>query len=90
ERPITEEQLVHGGMKLLIEAPMTRTVREVKVKVGDHVELGTHLVTVEAMKMEHRLVAEGAGLVEEVRAHVEERVDMGQLLVRLSPSGGSE
>ena len=47
----------------LLQAPMPGTITRVRVAVGDHVEAGTLLITLEAMKMEHRLLAQQPGIV---------------------------
>ncbi|MFT4626415.1 MAG: acetyl/propionyl-CoA carboxylase alpha subunit [Myxococcota bacterium] len=64
-------------------APTPGTVTAVHVAVGDAVEAGDKLVTVEAMKMEHTLTAPDDGTVVEVRVEAGEAVDGGTLLVRL-------
>jgi Acetyl/propionyl-CoA carboxylase, alpha subunit len=46
-----------------VRSPMPGTVVAVDVRDGDRVEPGATLVTVEAMKMEHRLTAPAAGIV---------------------------
>jgi biotin carboxyl carrier protein len=66
-----------------IEAPMTGTVLDVLCAQGDEVEAGAPLVVVEAMKMEHRLVAPGAATVKSVDVSAGHLVDIGQILVRL-------
>lgn len=68
-----------------VEAPMTGTVRAVLCAAGDRVARGAPLLTVEAMKMEHRLSAPAESVVEEVMVGAGDRVDIGQLLVRLAP-----
>jgi acetyl-CoA/propionyl-CoA carboxylase biotin carboxyl carrier protein len=49
-----------------VTAPMPGTVTLVQVSLGDHVEAGTPLLVVEAMKMEHVLTAPVAGTVTEL------------------------
>ena len=65
-------------------APTPGTVVAVHVAVGDTVEPGQALVTLEAMKMEHRVTAPNAGDVEQLRVEVGDTVDEGELLVQLS------
>ncbi len=55
--------------------PVPGTVTMVNVAVGDHVGVGDCLVVLEAMKMEHRIIADVAGVVAEVRVVVGESVD---------------
>ncbi|MEY2958842.1 MAG: acyl-CoA carboxylase alpha chain [Actinomycetota bacterium] len=63
--------------------PLPGTVIAVHVAVGDRVEEGRLLMVVEAMKMEHKIVATAAATVTEVRFGVGDRVDSGDLLVAL-------
>ncbi len=64
-------------------APTPGKVTSVRVAVGDVVEKGALLLTLEAMKMEHRVVAPSAGRVVAVRAEPGAAVREGELLVRL-------
>jgi 3-methylcrotonyl-CoA carboxylase alpha subunit len=56
----------------------------VHVALGDHVQKGAALVTVEAMKMEHTLTAPYAGQVAKLAFKVSERVAAGAVLVELT------
>jgi len=69
-------------------APMPGNVRVVAVTVGQQVERGQTLVVMEAMKMEHTIVAPQAATVSEVRCTVGDQVDNGQILVVLEPLEG--
>lgn len=53
------------------------------VSVGDRVTKGQTLAVVEAMKMQHRHVADGDGVVKTVDATLNAQVSKGQLLVSL-------
>jgi len=64
-------------------APMPGVVRDVAVAVGDHVEEGSLLLVLEAMKMEHRLVAYAPGVVKELRVEVGQMVDPDAVLIVL-------
>jgi biotin carboxyl carrier protein len=66
-----------------LRAPMTGRVVQVAVTPGAAVREGDLLVTIEAMKMEFRLVAPEDGAVAEVRCREGERVELGDLLVVL-------
>jgi 3-methylcrotonyl-CoA carboxylase alpha subunit len=67
----------------LIEAPMPGLVREVFASVGQHVSMGDKLAILEAMKMEHSLLAARDGIVAEVLATAGDQVEAGAALVRL-------
>jgi propionyl-CoA carboxylase alpha chain len=62
-------------------APMPGAVVAVAVTAGEAVARGDLLVTVEAMKMEHRITAPFAGTVAEVRVTTGQQVDAAQVLV---------
>ncbi len=67
-----------------LKAPMPGTVIQVLSKVGQRVREGQHLMTLEAMKMEHKVVAPKAGEITKVNFSEGERVDMGSTLVEIS------
>ncbi|KIN73009.1 acetyl-CoA carboxylase biotin carboxylase subunit [Sulfitobacter guttiformis] len=69
----------------LIEAPMPGLVREVFASVGQVVTMGDRLAVLEAMKMEHSLLAARDGVVAEVLAQAGDQVEAGAALVRLEP-----
>jgi propionyl-CoA carboxylase alpha chain len=64
-------------------SPLPGTVIAVHVEPGQRVTEGTVLVVVEAMKMEHKIVAGADATVGEVCFAVGDRVDTGDLLVVL-------
>lgn len=70
-----------------LRAPMTGRVVHVAAPEGSIVREGDLLMTIEAMKMEFRLVAPEDGRVAEVRCADGERVELGDLLVVLEPAG---
>ena len=53
------------------------------VREGQRVREGQPLMTMEAMKMEHRILAPKAGEVISINFNQGERVDMGSVLVEL-------
>jgi acetyl/propionyl-CoA carboxylase alpha subunit len=67
-------------------APLPGSVVSVEVEVGDDVAIGDVLVVIEAMKMEHRIVADVAGIVAELTVAVGDRVDAHQVVARITPS----
>ena len=74
-----EEEAVGGHLR----APMAGTVVAVAVKPGDRVAKGATLIILEAMKMEHTIVAPAAGVVTAVNYRVGDRVKDGADLVDL-------
>jgi biotin carboxyl carrier protein len=59
---------------------MPGSIARVAVAVGDHVDAGDPLVTLEAMKMEHSVRAPHAGTVAEVHVASGQQVDAGTVL----------
>ena len=66
-----------------LKAPMPGTVLQVLAKVGRRVREGQHLMTLEAMKMEHKVLAPKAGEITKVNYSEGEKVDMGVPLVEI-------
>lgn len=77
-------RVAHAGEGDVIEAPMTGRILALSCTVGAEVQKGDLLLTLEAMKMEHRLVAPRAGRVSAIEATVGSIVDIGTTLVRLA------
>ena len=71
---------VEGGLT----APMPGKIVAIEVSEGDSVNTSQLLVLMEAMKMEHQIVAAFDGVVTEVRVAVGDQVDNGELLVIIS------
>jgi len=67
----------HAGSLL---APMPGTVMRVAAAVGDTVEAGATLITIEAMKMEHAIRAPAAGVVTALPVTAGTQVDTGTVL----------
>jgi acetyl/propionyl-CoA carboxylase alpha subunit len=68
-----------------LRAPMHGRVTQVLAMRGESVAAGALLLVMEAMKMEHQVLAPFAGTVASVRAHVGEQVGARQLLVEMAP-----
>jgi len=64
-------------------APMSGAVVALPVAVGDTVEPGTTLVVIEAMKMEHAIVAQLDASVSEILVAVGDQVEEGDTLILL-------
>ena len=72
-----------GGDATLIEAPMPGLVKAVYAAPGQAVAKGDRLAVLEAMKMEHSLLAARDGVVAEVLVAAGDQVSAGAALVRL-------
>lgn len=64
---------------------MPGLVKSVYAEVGQVVAAGDRLIVLEAMKMEHALLAARDGVVAEVLVAQEAQVEAGAALVRLEP-----
>ena len=72
-----------GAADGAILSPMPGRLIAVEVTAGDHVAKGQKLVTLEAMKMEHSLVAPFDGTIAELNAEAGGQVTEGTVLVRV-------
>ena len=73
----------HGGDS--ITAPLPGIVKSLNVSPGATVAAGDVLAVMEAMKMEHSLLAPRNGTVAEVAVRAGEQVEEGALLITLEP-----
>ena len=71
------------GDPALVEAPMPGLVKAVHAIAGQAVAKGDRLAVLEAMKMEHSLLAASDGVVAEVLVQAGDQVSAGAALVRL-------
>ena len=72
--------LVAAGSLL---APMPGSVIRVDVALGDRVSAGQPLLAMEAMKMEHEIVATTDGVISVLSVEVGAQVDAGALLAAI-------
>ncbi|MFP5312697.1 MAG: biotin/lipoyl-containing protein, partial [Actinomycetes bacterium] len=84
ERVLAAVQRQEGTADPEVRSPMTGTVVAVPVGDGDEVEAGEVLVSVEAMKMEHHLVAPLAGTLH-LSAATGDLVKADQVLATIHP-----
>jgi len=82
--PPPAEKEVQGGCR----APMPGKILAVRVDPGQVVHKGETLVILEAMKMEHEVVAPHDGTVREVTVQVGQQVEAGAVLVVLDQANG--
>jgi len=70
-----------GLAETAVRSPLPGKIIDLRVKAGDAVSKGQPLLVLEAMKMEHTLVAPGDGTIKSVRYSVGEQVAEGAELV---------
>ena len=70
-----------------VNSPFAGTVVSIGPQPGDAVGAGSVLVVLEAMKMEHEVIAEASGALESVLVEVGEAVSEGQPLAVIAPAG---
>ena len=64
-----------------LKAPMPGRVVSLSIEVGQEINVGDPLLTLEAMKMENVLKAEGTGKVKEIRTNASDVVEKGAVLI---------
>ena len=67
----------------LVKSNMAGTIIEVSVKVGDQVEAGQDVATLESMKMQMYLQAEMGGKVRDVKVGPGDFVNEGDVILEL-------
>ncbi|MGY8754856.1 MAG: acetyl-CoA carboxylase biotin carboxyl carrier protein subunit [Candidatus Poseidoniales archaeon] len=73
-----------GGMEEgAMTSPMPGKILEVLVKVGQEVKAGQALMIMEAMKMEHKIVANQDGVIQEIHYEQGAQVDQGAQLLSI-------
>ncbi|OHT80501.1 acetyl/propionyl-CoA carboxylase subuit alpha [Mycobacteroides chelonae] len=71
-------------------APMPGVVLRVGAAVGDTVTAGTPIVWLEAMKMEHTIVAPADGVLEILNVEPGQQVELGTVLAQLAAEASTE
>jgi len=87
ERSARDSGLGAGASDGAIVAPMPGKVTSVDVSQGDKVAKGQRLLTLEAMKMEHGLVAPFDGVVVELNTKASAQVSEGTVLAKIDGAG---
>jgi acetyl-CoA carboxylase carboxyltransferase component len=80
---------MESGGELTLTAPFAGTVIAIAHGPDEPVRAGTALVVLEAMKMEHEVIAERDAIVRRVTVAVGDTVDEGQLLAVLTENGAA-
>jgi pyruvate carboxylase len=76
-----KREVAEAGNPLHVGAPMPGAIVTVAVAVGQHVQAGATLLSLEAMKMETHITAEREGVVESVLVKPGDRVQAKDLLI---------
>lgn len=74
-------------LQIIIIAPITGIIIEIKKKVGNRVKAGDTLLILEAMKMENEILTPEPGVVEEIRVKRGQKVKTGAPLLVITPIG---
>ena len=80
--PLDQDMSLAGDASL-VEAPMPGAIKQLLVRAGQAVQEGDRLVVLEAMKMEHALLAGRDGVVAELLVSEGSQVDAKAALIRL-------
>ncbi|MBU4310561.1 biotin/lipoyl-binding protein [bacterium] len=72
--------------QIIIIAPITGVIIDIKKRVGNRVKAGDILLILEAMKMENEIVTPGPGVVKEIKIKKGQRVKAGLPLAVITPS----
>ena len=79
---IIPEKLAPDYSKQVL-SPMPGLLMSIDVEEGQEVTLGEPLATVEAMKMENKIVAERNGVITKIHLSVGDNLEVGQLIMEL-------
>ena len=64
-----------------LEAPMPGRIVNIAVKIGDELNVGDDILSLESMKMENILKAEGVGKVKTILININDVVEKGAVLI---------
>ena len=81
DAPVEKAAPVQGGAGAELKAPMAGTILDVKVSVGQTVNVGDVVCILEAMKLENEVVSTADGTVKQVLVNKGQAVTNQQVLV---------
>ncbi|MCI1931223.1 MAG: pyruvate carboxylase, partial [Clostridia bacterium] len=81
EESIIKHPKAEKGNPRQVGSPIPGTISKVNVKVGDHIEKNSQLITVEAMKLETSILSTIDGIVKEVLVKEGDKVAIEDLLI---------
>jgi len=74
----------HSKKESIMYAPMPGLVTSIKITEGQHVDKGTPLIILEAMKMENVIAAPHDAVVKNIRVAIGQAVERGLALIEFS------
>lgn len=86
-QPVTSQQVAQPAPSATpttgnqLKAPLPGTITDIKVSVGQQVNVGDTVLILEAMKMQNNIEAEYAGTVTSITVKTGEAVKEGQVLI---------
>jgi len=83
DRPTARATLGPAGEP--VTSVMTGTVVAMLVRVGDEVTASTPVAVIEAMKMEHEIIAGVTGIVRSIAIDTGRSVDLGDVIIHVEP-----
>ena len=86
DRAASAAAAAHGSGPIELVAPMPGQVLSIGAPIGTAVEAGDAVVTLEAMKMEHAVMASHAGIVTDLFVGAGDQVIRGQRLAIVEPA----
>jgi acetyl-CoA carboxylase carboxyltransferase component len=89
EGPVSDDPVMSSPAEHSVTAPFAGVVVAIPHGREEHVGAGTPVVVLEAMKMEHEVLAEVAGVVTSLAVAIGDAVQEGQLLVIVAPGAGA-
>ena len=66
-----------------VKSPLPGVILNIFVKEGDHVQVGTKLITLEAMKMENNINADKEGFIKSIKVRQGDSVLEGDILLEI-------
>jgi acetyl-CoA carboxylase carboxyltransferase component len=87
--PVGDDLAVAAIEQTAVKAPFAGVVVALPRAVSERVGAGSPVAVLEAMKMEHEVLAETDGVVGELAVAIGDAVEEGQLLLTLAPADGA-